>query len=69
MPETTIDNAQAIAERIREALNRHFQSEITASIGIASSVAALEAEDLVERADKAMYSAKALGGNRSVLAE
>ena len=69
MPETTIDKAHAVAERIREQLSRHFQSEITASIGIASSVEALEAEYLVEKADQAMYSAKSLGGNRTILAE
>ncbi len=69
MPETTIDTAHAVAERIREQLCRHFQSEITASIGIASSVEALEAEFLVEKADQAMYSAKSLGGNRTILAE
>jgi diguanylate cyclase (GGDEF)-like protein len=68
MPETVIDNARAVAERIRERLSRHFQNEITASIGVASSVDNQEAEDLVERADRAMYDAKSLGGNCTVLA-
>jgi diguanylate cyclase (GGDEF)-like protein/PAS domain S-box-containing protein len=68
MPETVIDNARAVAERIRERLSRHFQNEITASIGVASSLDNQEAEDLVERADRAMYDAKSLGGNCTVLA-
>jgi diguanylate cyclase (GGDEF)-like protein len=68
MPETVIDNARAVAERIRERLSRHFQNEITASIGVVSSVDNQEAEDLVERADRAMYDAKSLGGNCTVLA-
>jgi diguanylate cyclase (GGDEF)-like protein len=68
MPETVIDNARAVAERIRERLSRHFQNEISVSIGVASSVDNEEAEDLVERADRAMYDAKSLGGNCTVLA-
>ncbi|MBP1594767.1 MAG: domain S-box/diguanylate cyclase domain protein [Acidobacteria bacterium] len=69
MPETTIDKALGIAERIREKLGAHFQTEITASIGIASSAEAQEAEYLVEQADRAMYAAKAFGGNRTMLAD
>jgi diguanylate cyclase (GGDEF)-like protein/PAS domain S-box-containing protein len=69
MPETVAANARVVAERIRERLSRHFQHEITASIGIASSVDNLKAENLIERADQAMYNAKSLGGNCTVLAE
>ncbi len=69
MPETTMEKAHAIAERIREQVSRHFQSEITASIGIASSATALEAEYFLERADRAMYNAKSLGGNRTIVAD
>jgi diguanylate cyclase (GGDEF)-like protein/PAS domain S-box-containing protein len=69
MPETTIDRAQAVAERIREQIGRHFQSEITSSIGIVSSALPVEVERFVEKADKAMYDAKSLGGNRTILAE
>ena len=69
MPETTIDKALGIAERIRERLEAHFQTEITASIGIASSTDMQDAEYLVEQADRAMYAAKAFGGNRTMLAD
>lgn len=68
MPETTVENACVVAERIREHLSQHFQRELTASIGIAASMDSLEVEDLVERADHAMYNAKSLGGNRTVIA-
>ncbi|MBZ5498098.1 MAG: diguanylate cyclase [Acidobacteriia bacterium] len=67
MPETTLDNARVVAERIRESVGRHFQHEITVSIGITSSADAAEAEDLVERADRAMYGAKSLGGNCTII--
>jgi diguanylate cyclase (GGDEF)-like protein/PAS domain S-box-containing protein len=67
MPETTVENARIVAERIRERVSQYFQQEITVSIGIATSTDAMEAEDLVEYADRAMYSAKSLGGNRTVL--
>jgi diguanylate cyclase (GGDEF)-like protein/PAS domain S-box-containing protein len=69
MPETTAANARVVAERIRERLSLHFQHEITASVGITSSVDSLQAENLIARADQAMYNAKSLGGNRTVLAE
>jgi diguanylate cyclase (GGDEF)-like protein/PAS domain S-box-containing protein len=69
MPETIAANARVVAERIRERLSRHFQHEITVSIGIASSADNLQAENLIERADRAMYNAKSRGGNCTVLAE
>ncbi len=69
MPETTLNNARMAAERIRERLSLHFQHEITLSIGIASSRESMAVEDLIENADRAMYSAKSLGGNRTVLSE
>jgi diguanylate cyclase (GGDEF)-like protein/PAS domain S-box-containing protein len=69
MPETTIDKARVVAERIREQLSRHFQNEMTASIGVTSTMEALEPEYFVERADRAMYTAKSQGGNRTVLAD
>ncbi len=69
MPETTLNNARMVAERIRERLSLHFQREITLSIGIASSRESMAVEDLIENADRAMYSAKSLGGDRTVLSE
>lgn len=69
MPETARENARLVAERIREQLKRHFRGEITASIGIAESSPATDVEKLLEKADQAMYRAKSLGGNQTVLAD
>ncbi len=69
MPETNLNNARMAAERIRERLGLYFQREITLSIGIASSRESMTVEDLIENADRAMYSAKSLGGDRTVLCE
>ena len=75
LPETRIDNTTVVAERIRERLaaSRFDIGEqaisVTASIGIAGmdSPAGDElvtAAALIERADRALYSAKHLGRNR-----
>jgi diguanylate cyclase (GGDEF)-like protein/PAS domain S-box-containing protein len=69
MPETGRAEAQAVTERILGGLNEHFKGEITASVGIAEFSSSLEAEELIEKADVAMYRAKSQGGNRIVLAE
>ena len=75
LPETRVGNTTAVAERIRQRLaTSRFEVgggsvAITASIGIAGmdSVAdegIVTASALVERADRALYSAKRLGRNR-----
>ncbi len=64
MPGTGKFNAQLVVERIRARLSDNFQGMITASIGIAECSATDTAESLVEKADRAMYTAKARGGNR-----
>jgi diguanylate cyclase (GGDEF)-like protein/PAS domain S-box-containing protein len=63
MPETNLDAAQALAERLRAELFKSFGGMITASIGIAESSGAIRARDVVEKADRAMYAAKQRGGN------
>jgi len=69
MPETSKRNAQRVTERIREQLREHFHGMITASVGIAESAVDMQVEELIGRADQAMYSAKAQGGNRTILAD
>ena len=73
LPQTDLDGACILAERLREAveaLNFHEASgdrtfEVTASVGVAQLVAADQvADDLVDRADKALYQAKRRGRNR-----
>ena len=73
LPETLVGNTTAVAERIRTRLATTPLSVgdtsivVTASIGIAgldSSDGVLSAMTLVERADRALYSAKHHGRNR-----
>ena len=75
LPETRIGNTTAVAERIRQRLAESrfdvgdSRVEITASIGIAGldSVAdegIVTSAALIERADRALYSAKHRGRNR-----
>ncbi len=68
MPETLAPKAQSACERIRRHLREHFCDEPTASIGIAEWASSMKAKDLVEAADRAMYRAKAFGGNSIMLA-
>lgn len=59
-------------ERIRESVENHGFSvdrKITASFGIASFNGGVPADDLVHRADGALYKAKSSGRNRVVFAE
>jgi diguanylate cyclase (GGDEF)-like protein len=69
MPETTRHEARIVTERILRHLSSHFSDEITASVGIAEFSLAMEPEQLIEKADLAMYKAKSLGGNRIIVAE
>jgi diguanylate cyclase (GGDEF)-like protein len=77
LPETTADQAFATAERIRQRLAAQRFSggsgesfHITASFGVAACPDhAQAAPDLIERADLAMYQAKATNKNNVKLAE
>lgn len=68
---TDHNGATIIAERIRQALEAHAvkcgESEITvtSSIGVASCRSTDSTEDLVGRADKALYQAKIAGRNQT----
>ena len=71
LPETTSENAAVAAEKMRTALE-NYQFEINAdkiSVTMSFGVAGLDenvvdAQDLVQRADHAMYKAKESGRNR-----
>lgn len=74
MPETSAQEATVAAERIRAAIERRGlvvdgkMVSVTASVGVATFPDhATDAEDLVRKADLAMYAAKAGGKNRVVL--
>jgi diguanylate cyclase (GGDEF)-like protein len=76
LPSTAKTTAQLVAEHVRGAIERHdFEGNarqpggrLTASFGIATFPAdALDGADLVRRADRAMYLAKAGGKNQVAL--
>ncbi len=73
LPETDMDQARIVAEKVRRAVadhpfkmeNRQPGGNLTISIGLASSTPDLEnPTELVNRADVALYRAKKLGRNR-----
>jgi diguanylate cyclase (GGDEF)-like protein len=68
MPETSIDQAHALAERLRLWLSQDAmlaEHRISGSFGVASFPAhGFSAEDIIRVADAGMYSAKHNGGNR-----
>jgi two-component system cell cycle response regulator len=73
LPETTPDGAAAVAESLRDAVARMpieagdgLRLDVTVSIGVAAWTGQ-ELEDLVARADHALYAAKAAGRDRVVL--
>jgi diguanylate cyclase (GGDEF)-like protein len=69
LPETGVKGATTLAQRIRidlqKSLSREFAAAgLSASIGIANCTQDEESENLLERADLALYRAKADGKNR-----
>src|SRR5580704_5463788 len=68
MPETGVDQAQVLAERLRDWLNNDptlQEHHITGSFGVASfPLHGLAAEDIVRVADSGMYISKHAGGDR-----
>jgi diguanylate cyclase (GGDEF)-like protein len=73
MPETSVDQAQTLAERLRLWLSSDpmlSEHGITGSFGVASYPAhGLSAEDILRVADAGMYVSKHAGGDRVSIAE
>jgi diguanylate cyclase len=77
LPETELLGARHVAERIRQLLaarsfvvsgTRNRIGAVTASFGVAEHGAGETAQELLERADRALYLAKSKGRNRVVAA-
>ncbi|MBB4313588.1 GGDEF domain-containing protein [Roseospira marina] len=75
LPDTSLDEAVAVADSVRMTVaskritNRRSRRElgrITLSIGVAEYVAGESVGDMVQRADRALYTAKRLGRNQVV---
>ncbi|MBY4677978.1 GGDEF domain-containing protein [Marinobacterium arenosum] len=76
LPETDLSAAQRLAERLRNRFNEYSpyggskdaseRFEISLSIGVTDTDGYETVEDLINRADKAMYVAKQAGGDRAI---
>jgi diguanylate cyclase (GGDEF)-like protein len=72
LPDTDAEGACVIAERVRRqvadaVVARKPEVRCTVSIGVAEATAdLLDSRQWIERADRALYRAKALGRNRTV---
>jgi len=69
LPGADGETAYAIAERLRKRvesikLNPHPDMRLTVSVGIHTGTGAMDFRELVQRADEALYMAKAAGRNR-----
>ena len=76
MPETDLANAAAVAERLRAAVARDLftvrssgeKLAVTISVGVAAAITGGDSRDqLVKRADDALYNAKSAGRDRVVV--
>jgi diguanylate cyclase (GGDEF)-like protein len=67
LPDANKEIARTVCERIRKTLEqRHFRRQVTASFGICTASKAMPAEELIDKADKALYEAKGNGKNQIV---
>jgi diguanylate cyclase (GGDEF)-like protein len=76
LPETKIDEAKELAERIRIGLMEHqfcqsqsLELKVTCSIGVAQLKPDQSQSELLQIADEALYKAKSMGRNKVALAD
>lgn len=71
LPETPLEKAKTVAQRIRETINstlftderNHIELKVTASFGISESTGKKSINDIIEAADQALYLCKHSGRN------
>ncbi len=71
LPDTTLDQAQSIAEILRENIEEHDFGEVhemTISLGVADSETYRDMKSIYHNVDQALYAAKAAGKNTVILA-
>ncbi|WP_354625518.1 GGDEF domain-containing protein [Psychromonas sp. MME2] len=69
LPETSLDRALVVCERIREDVEKNMvveQHRITISLGVTQLRAAESIQTMVQRADGLLYKAKQSGRNRII---
>jgi diguanylate cyclase len=78
LPNTPLEGGQALAEQIRTTIqhcrirrldNHDYIDSITLSFGVARHIAGETADELLTRADRALYRSKETGRNRVTLAD
>lgn len=73
LPETPLDTAHDAAERLRETIastviySQNNSISVTVSLGLAEIDNSQSVKDLIDRADKALYTAKNSGRNKTVV--
>lgn len=73
LPDTSIESAAKVAERLRECVEQHeipVAGHVTISLGVSRwPLGSLDVDQVLKSADKALYKAKLAGRNRMVLAQ
>ena len=70
LPNTDIDDAYIVSEKIRKSIENYHDNLIgffTVSLGVSSITVDDTEESIVEKADKALYRAKSDGKNKTVI--
>ncbi|MBZ5535790.1 MAG: diguanylate cyclase [Acidobacteriia bacterium] len=63
LPETELEHAVLITERIRANTKAQFEGQVTLSIGVVQGKSPCDERRLIEAADRAMYESKRAGGD------
>jgi diguanylate cyclase (GGDEF)-like protein len=67
LPETRLSEATILVDRLRKAIRKKFENQISISAGIAEYVQGMGQEEFIESADRLMYLAKRKGGDKVIV--